>query len=96
MKRKNEESLKVVIQRLLKAYGLDEGYYKTLLINSWPVVMGSMISTKTTNLSISKKVLYVKLDSAPLKQELSYGKQKIVNMLNEHVGEQVIVDVVFQ
>jgi predicted nucleic acid-binding Zn ribbon protein len=96
MKRNNEEPLKTVIQRMLKAYGLEEGYYKTLLINCWPQVMGKMIGVKTTGLSIRKKVLYVKMSSAPLKQELSYGKQKIVKMLNDHVGEQVIIDVVFQ
>lgn len=96
MKRKNEETLKTVINRMLKAYGLEEGYFKTLLINSWPVVMGKMVNAKTSDLKIKNKVLYVKMTSAPLKQELSYGKQKIVNMLNEHVGQEVIVDVVFQ
>jgi hypothetical protein len=96
MKRRNEETLKTVINRMLKAYGLEEGYFKTLLINSWPVVMGKMVSVKTIDLNIKNKVLYVKMSSAPLKQELSYGKQKIVAMLNEHVGHEVIVDVVFQ
>jgi len=96
MKRRNEETLKTVINRMLKAYGLEEGYFKTLLINSWPVVMGKMVSVKTIDLNIKNKVLYVKMSSAPLKQELSYGKQKIVTMLNEHVGHEVIVDVVFQ
>jgi hypothetical protein len=47
MKRRNEETLKTVINRMLKAYGLEEGYFKTLLINSWPVVMGKMVSVKT-------------------------------------------------
>lgn len=96
MKRRNEETLKTVINRMLKAYGLEEGYFKTLLINSWPVVMGKMVNAKTSDLKIKNKVLYVKMTSAPLKQELSYGKQKIVSMLNEHVGQEVITDVVFQ
>lgn len=96
MKRHNEESLKDVINRLLKAYGLEEGYLNTVLINSWPVVMGKMIATKTTDLYINKGVLFVKLTSAPLKHELSQGKEKVVKLLNDHVGQHVISDVVFK
>lgn len=96
MRRKNEENMRVVINRLLKAYGLDEGYYNTLVINAWPKVMGSMIAKKTIDLHIKKQVLYVKLNSAPLKQELNSGKSKVVQLLNEYAGKEVIREVIFQ
>jgi hypothetical protein len=37
--------------------------------------------------------LFVQLNNAALKQELSYGREKIKKMLNKEVGEEVLLDV---
>jgi len=40
-------------------------------------------------------VLYVKLDSASLRHELSYARDHLKKQLNKQAGEEVIVDIVF-
>jgi flagellar biosynthesis/type III secretory pathway protein FliH len=37
----------------------------------------------------------VKLASSVIREELSMGKSKIVNMVNEEIGRVVILDIVF-
>ncbi len=96
MSRHNEHSLKEVIDQLLKAYKLDDKLAERRLIASWESVMGAMIAKHTKDLYIKHQQLFVTLDSAALRNELSLAKTKIVKMLNDEVGSQVIVEVILK
>lgn len=96
MSKHNEHSLKEVIDQLLKAYKLDDKLAERRLIASWESVMGTMIAKHTTDLYIKHKQLFVSLDSAALRNELSLAKTKIVKMLNDEVGTEVINEVILK
>ena len=96
MSRHNEHSLKDAIEKLLKTYKLDDRLAERRLISSWESVMGSMIAKHTTDIYIKHQQLFVTLDSAALRNELSLAKSKIVKMLNEAVGRKVINEVVLR
>ena len=96
VKKTNEQTLKEVIKDLLDVYKLNTKLNETKLINSWEHVVGKMISKHTVDLHINKKVMYIKLDSAALRNELIYEKQKLINILNKEVGEKVIKDIVLK
>jgi predicted nucleic acid-binding Zn ribbon protein len=96
LSRHNEHSLKEAIDQLLKAYKLDDKLAERRLIASWESVMGAMIAKHTKDLYIKHQQLFVTLDSAALRNELSLAKTKIVQMLNEEVGSQVIVEVILK
>jgi hypothetical protein len=87
--------LKDVIDDLLRAYKLKGKYNETHLIASWERIMGTPIATRTASLNIHRKKMYVKLNSAPLKQELSMSKTRIVELLNNDLGEVVIDEIIF-
>jgi predicted nucleic acid-binding Zn ribbon protein len=92
----NEHSLKEVIDQLLKAYKLDDRLAEKRLIASWESVMGVMIAKHTTDLYIKHQQLFVTLDSAALRNELSFAKSKIVTMLNDAVGKQIINEIILK
>ncbi|HNY08123.1 MAG TPA: DUF721 domain-containing protein [Bacteroidales bacterium] len=92
----NEQSLKEVILELLKAYKLDDKMSETRIIASWEAVVGKVIAKHTQKLFINKKILFVTLDSAALREELSYARQKLIKALNKKVGLEVIKDIVFR
>ena len=96
MTKHNEHSIKEAIEHLLKAYKLNDRLAEKKLISSWESVMGKMIANHTLDLSIRHKQLHVTLDSAALRNELSLAKSKIVKMLNENVGSEVINEVVLR
>lgn len=58
--------------------------------------MGAMIAKHTTDIYIKHKQLFVTLDSAALRNELVLAKSKIVKMLNDAVGTEVINEVVLR
>jgi len=89
----NEENLGEVINRLLKAYGLEEGYYAAAISTYWEKLMGPAIAKRTGRISIEKGVLKVQVTSAPLREELSYSKDKIVQMINREIGQRLIKSV---
>ena len=55
--------------------------------------MGPSVTKYTVSIEVEKRILFVKLSNAALKQELSYSKEKIRKMLNKEVGEEVITEV---
>lgn len=95
MRNTNEQSIKEVISELLEAYKLESKLNQVQLINSWEKLLGKNLAKHTKELYIKNQILYVKVDSAALRQELSYAKEKIRDSLNKEVGKNVIEDIIF-
>jgi len=89
----NEDSLGGAIEKLLKAYGLEEGYYAAAVVTHWENLMGPAVARRTQSIKIQNGVLIVKIESAALRQELSYGKDKIVQQINQKLGVRIIKSV---
>ena len=92
----NEQSLKDAIGSFLKSSRLSGKLANQKIIDGWEKIMGKMIAKHTKQISIYDKKLFLHLDSAPLKQELFYSREKIIQMLNEEAGEEVIREIVFR
>jgi predicted nucleic acid-binding Zn ribbon protein len=56
----------------------------------WTKMMGPGIATHTTSVRLQNKTLIIQLSSSVLREELSYGKEKIIKMINEELGEEAI------
>ena len=96
MSKHNEHSIKEAIEKLLKAYKLDDRLAERRLLNSWEEVMGKMIANHTKDIFVKHRQLFVTLDSAALRNELSMAKTKIVKMMNDAAGAEVITDVILK
>lgn len=60
----------------------------------WGNLMGKTIARYTDKIRIHGHTLYISTSVAPLKQELMYQKEKIIQRVNEALGEKVISEVV--
>ncbi|MCU0468644.1 MAG: DUF721 domain-containing protein [Arcicella sp.] len=87
--------LKDAIEDMLELYKLRSKFNETYIVAYWEQIMGLPISSRTTELYIQDKRLFVQLDSAPLRNELLLAKTKIVALLNKAVGEEIVSDVIF-
>lgn len=96
MKKKNDISLQDAMKQMLQEFKLEPGLNETRVKLLWEKLMGKTISTYTSNISVRKNVLYLTILSAPLKHELSYGKDKIRSLLNDELGEDFIKEVVIR
>lgn len=97
MKRKsNENPVSELIDLWLRQYGLNGKYKEFRMLQSWNELMGPMIAKHTKDVRIYQEVLYVELDSASIRSELSYSKTRIIENLNAEAGETLIKEVVFR
>ncbi len=61
---------------------------------AWEKIMGKTIARYTEKIEIHGHTLYISTSVAPLRQELLYKKDRIRELVNEALGEQVIKEVV--
>ncbi len=81
---------------MLQEFKLAPQLNETRVKSLWEQLMGKTIATYTSNITVRKNVLYLTILSAPLKQELSYAKEKIRSLINEEMGEDYIREVVIR
>lgn len=62
----------------------------------WEQIMGATIAKYTESIQISNKTLFITTSVAPLRNELFYQKEKIIQRVNEALGENVINEVVIR
>lgn len=96
IKKSNEYTLKQAIEEMMRTYRLQGKMDEMKLINGWEKVMGAVIVKYTRKIHIESRILYVEITSAALREELSYGKSKMIKLLNEEAGGNVIDDVILR
>lgn len=90
------KSMKLIIDNFIDKNSLSGGLNNVKIQGLWEKTMGSNINSYTTELNLKNKTLYVNLSSSVLRQELSYGKQKIIDLLNNEIGETIINKIVLR
>lgn len=95
MKSSNEYTLKQAIEALIEQYKIQEKLSETVVINDWEKIVGKMIARHTKNMHIKKKILFVELDNAALRNELSYAKTKLIAAINKSLNSEAIDEIVF-
>jgi hypothetical protein len=83
-------SVKEALQEMLQQNKLQTGIDKVHVKDAWETVMGKGVSSYTEAVELKRDVLIVKLSSSTLREELSYGKEKIILMMNENIGKRLI------
>lgn len=91
-----EVSLGDAIKQFLRESRMKGGIQALQIKEAWETLMGKTIANYTSNIQIVKKTLYIHTDIAPLKNELLYQREKIIERVNEHFGEKVIDNVVIK
>lgn len=95
MERRKSEEVGDVIRRFLRLAGLESPLNEYRLVQSWGEVAGKNVEEFTQNLVVRNQTLFVKLRSPALRANLLMRRAELVRKLNEHVGANVIIDIVF-
>jgi len=93
-KRNNDKTLKEAIEQMLDVYRLRRKFDETALIAAWPELMGNSIASRTTQLYIADKKLFVRVESSVIKNELLLMKSQILEKMNDRAGKVVITSMV--
>jgi predicted nucleic acid-binding Zn ribbon protein len=91
-----EVSLQEAMQEFLKKSRLKNGIQAIQIEDVWEQLMGVTIAKYTDSIKIIGHTLFITSSVAPLKNELLYQKDTIVQRVNEALGEDLIKEVVIK
>lgn len=86
------EVLKEVIAQLDVQDGIDEAR----VVETWASVAGTEVNSVTESVWMDEATLYVKITSAPWRQELHLHRRQWREKLNEDLGKELVDEIVFR
>ena len=89
-----EISLQDAIQQFLNKSRLKSGIQALRIEDIWEEIMGKTIAKYTDKIQVINHTLYISTTVAPLKNELLYQKELIIERVNEALGEKLVTEVV--
>ncbi|MBR4303019.1 MAG: DUF721 domain-containing protein [Bacteroidaceae bacterium] len=96
MKRKNTEKLQNVIYQYLRENGLETPLNEFRATQAWSSIVGPAISKYTTDIKIYNQTMFVSISSSVVRNELLMKRTTLIKRVNDHVGAQVITQIVFK
>ncbi|MBS9461476.1 DUF721 domain-containing protein [Flagellimonas sp. HMM57] len=89
-------NLSDALGEFIKDNKLQKGMDKVEAKDAWVKLMGNGVNNYTTAVELRNETLFVSLSSSVLREELSLGKTKIIAMLNEELGKDLIKKLVLR
>ncbi len=86
MTKDNSHTFTSAFRKFLQVEKIDVKYREKLLIQSWESIMGKPIASRTTNIFLKDKVLFVTFSSAPMKQEMMNNKARVKELVDKDFG----------
>jgi hypothetical protein len=96
MKKRNseEEKLSDVVDKFINNFGLKKRFIEQEIILVFNKQMGPFLMKKVKNVYVRDGKLFLKLSSAPFKEEIRMQKTKLIKQLNNELGSNYVIDVV--
>ena len=96
-KRKFEpQSIAKVLDEIVNSEALKTGITNTRIKDLWFELLGSHMTNYTDKVLLKGNTVIVSLNNAALREELSYGKEKIRKMMNEQLGSELLKKIVLR
>ena len=97
MKREFEiKKVNSILNNLIENNSLKEGLNNIKIQTIWKKTMGDNINSYTSDITLRKHTLYINLSSSVLREELSYGKEIIIKLLNEELNAEIIRKIILR
>ena len=90
----NEEKLSNVVNSFINQYGLKKRFQEQEILQEFAKIMGPFLMKKVTTAYVKNQKLFLKLSSASFKQELVMQKTKLLDQLNNAIGEDYLKELV--
>jgi hypothetical protein len=90
----NENTLSAVLKAMFSDEKTKPMFLQTKIEAAWRKQMGTTVNRYTDEISLRNRILYIKISSSSLKQELLYSKDTIIEFANKICEEEYVTQVV--
>lgn len=84
------------ISELFRQEKLDVKISQFTVKNSWQEIVGELVAKSTTEISFKDKTVFISLQSAALKHELSFRKEEMITSINKFCGYKLVDHIVIK
>ena len=95
MKRTDAQQIGDIVNSYLKKENLDVALDEHRASALWPQIVGQGINRYTVTRWVKDGVMHVQLSSAPLRNELMLNRSRVIALINEALGREIIKEIVF-
>ncbi len=95
-KKSNLIKLGDAINELFHQEKLDVKISQFTVKNSWHEIVGDIVAKATSEISFKDKTIFVSMQSAALKHELSFRKDDIIASINKFCGYKLVDQLVIK
>jgi Protein of unknown function (DUF721). len=85
-----------VLEEVLDELGVQEEIDEARVIETWATVASTKINSVTESAWMKGSTLYVKITSAPWRQELHMNRRKWRERLNGELGSDLVDEIIFR
>ena len=96
MRGNNNRTIGEIIKKLMKKSKLAGMLDEFDALQMWEELVGEQIYKYISDQKIYKRVLYVKLKSAVVRNELRYKKIELISQINQRIGKKLLTDIVLK
>ena len=93
MKKHNDQPIHEVLKDFLKSNKMSKGYYDAQVRKIWQEKIGKLLVEQTEKIYFAKGIVYIKLNSAPLRHQLLIGKSQLIENFNKELNETIVQDI---
>ncbi|WP_340112319.1 DUF721 domain-containing protein [Maribellus mangrovi] len=96
MRRSNTQSLSEVLKEYIEQHRIERKLKEVDVVEGWEKLLGKTIAHYTRNIYIRKRILFVEISSAVVKNELFMMREEICRRINENAGEEIVEKIIFK
>lgn len=96
MRRSNTQSLSEVLKEYIEQHRIERKLKEVDAVEGWEKLLGKTIAHYTRNIYIRKRILFVEISSAVVKNELFMMREEICRRINENAGEEIVEKIIFK
>ena len=85
-----------ILDDIVSSKALKKGLTNEKVNQLWSKLMGENIDRYTDKIIVKNKTVTIYLSSAPLREELTYGKDKIIKLINEETDVKLTEKIIFR
>jgi hypothetical protein len=81
-----------IVDRIIGSLGLTRQYYGWQMVSQWPEIVGEFYALKTRAFRFDDGILYVAVEDASWRQQLSLDTRKILDLIHSFPHGDVVTD----
>ena len=95
VKRGEIKNISKVLEDVISQKHFKVGIDNLRVQEAWVKTMGENIQKYTYSVKFKRGILYIKLKSSVLKEELIFEKNKVITLINKELGKEYVKELVF-